>query len=352
MIFNINKFYNRKIIYLINILNNYHIMSINYLSFNNICTNLTCSTDQGYIVYGLSPNLEKKLFMDMEGGVGVMNMFKKSNIVILVGGGTKPFKSKDTLLLWDQLSKQTLLEIDMKEPINNVLITKDHIIVVLEKKICLYTWAASLIDTKITYSNEKGLCAINMKLNTIATLGTKKGEISIWKPENDTYKTIQAHNTNIEAITISNDGNLVATASEKGTLIRVFDTRKCELKHEFRRGAMGTNIYDICFNHSCTLLACTSANSTIHIFDICDNPDNTKNTTSYLSSIKGFLPKYFSSQWGFRQINIDDGSKSVCIFDENNDLHIATYNGKYYKIIGKNNDFNTIVDGELHINNK
>lgn len=328
-------------------------MSINNLSFNNIVTNLTCCTDQGYIVYGLQPDLEKKLYVsELDGGVGIMKMFNKTNIIVMVGGGANPFKSKDTLVLWDQLKKQSIIEIDMKEQIKNVLINKETIIAILEKKVCLFNWAGSLLDTKITYANEKGLCVINMDLNVIATLGTKKGEIAIWKPNNDLYKTIEAHCTNIEAIAISANGKLVASASETGTLIRIFDTETGILNYEFRRGSNSANINDICFNHNSTLLACSSGNGTIHIFDIYNDPNVTKNTMSFLSGLKSYLPKYFSSQWGFKQININNFEKSICVFDENNDLHVACFDGNYYKIEGKNNEFTNMIQGGLHINNK
>src|SRR6267378_3793083 len=107
-------------------------MSINHLSFNNLITNLTCSTNEGYIVYSIDPNLEKRLYVKLNGGVGVMKMFNKTNIFLLVGGGPHPFKSKDTLVLWDQIKERSLIEIDMKEQIKNTLITKDKLITVLE----------------------------------------------------------------------------------------------------------------------------------------------------------------------------------------------------------------------------
>src|SRR3990172_6500027 len=218
-------------------------MSINHLSFNNLITNITCSTNDGYIIYSIEPNLEKRLYAKLNGGVGVMKMFNKTNIFLLVGGGSQPYKSKDTLVLWDQIKERSLIEIDMKEPIKNALIIKDKLIAVLEEKVCLFDWAGSLLSSKTTYTNEKGLCFVNTHLDTIVTLGTLKGQIAIWKYKSDTYKTIDAHLTNIEVVAMSNNGKYIATASEKGTLIRVFDVEKLSKEHEFRRGAQSANIY-------------------------------------------------------------------------------------------------------------
>ena len=38
--------------------------------------------------------------------------------------------------------------------------------------------------------------------------------------------TLKCHDTSIAAITLSQDGSILATASQKGTLIRLFDTKE------------------------------------------------------------------------------------------------------------------------------
>lgn len=327
-------------------------MSINHLSFNNVVTNLACSTDQGYLIYGLQPGLEKKLVYSPGGGVGITRMLLKTNIIMLVGGGTTPFKSRDTMVLWDSSKKEIILEIDMKEQIKNVNLNKTHLISVLEKKICLFNWHGKCLETKATYSNEKGLCVMNGNLDVIATLGTNKGEVAIWKYTSDTYKTIKAHLTNIEAIALNNNGTYVATASETGTLIRVFNVETEQQEYEFRRGSQTALVYDICFSNDSKFLACCSGNGTVHVWDLYKDPNTNKNTRSRLSIFENYLPRHIGSQWGMKQLSLNDISKSICIFDENNDLHVATYAGNYYKIAGRTGEFENITKGELHINNK
>jgi hypothetical protein len=71
-----------------------------------------------------------------------------------------------------------------------------------------------------------------------------------------------------------------------------------------------------------------------------------------LSSFKNYIPGYFGSQWGFKQVTIGNMSKSICCFDAKNNLHIVTYDGSYYRINGTNNEFTEVFDGKLHINSK
>jgi WD40 repeat protein len=124
------------------------------------------------------------------------------------------------------------------------------------------------------------------------------------------------------------------------------------LEYELRRGSQSATIYDICFNQDSTLLVAYSSNGTVHIFELYSDINNTKNTRSILSGFKDYLPKWVDSQWGFKQINTNNTTKAVCVFDENNDVHIATYDGSYYRINGRNKEFVTITQGSLHINNK
>ncbi|CCE61209.1 hypothetical protein TPHA_0A01250 [Tetrapisispora phaffii CBS 4417] len=86
------------------------------------------------------------------------------------------------------------------------------------------------------------------------------------------------HNGNVVALTISPDGKIIATASEKGTVIRIFDVgieKQDELinslTYEFRRGNRQSTIHQLAFNNNATLIACVGDSDTIHIFKLDSN---------------------------------------------------------------------------------
>jgi len=51
------------------------------------------------------------------------------------------------------------------------------------------------------------------------------------------------------------------------------------------------------------------------------------------SFVKGFLPKYFSSEWSLAQFKLPDFTKSIVAFGpEPNTLIVASVEGTYYKV--------------------
>ena len=79
-------------------------------------------------------------------------------------------------------------------------------------------------------------------------------------------KVIPAHQAPLSCMAINSDGTLLATASEKGTVIRVFELPSARKLYQFRRGSMPARIYCMSFNATSTLLCVSSATETIHIF--------------------------------------------------------------------------------------
>jgi WD40 repeat protein len=66
-------------------------------------------------------------------------------------------------------------------------------------------------------------------------------------------------------------GNLLATASDKGTLIRIFSTEDGAPLQEVRRGSDKAEIYSITFDKHSNWIACSSDKGTIHIFKVSGN---------------------------------------------------------------------------------
>ena len=68
------------------------------------------------------------------------------------------------------------------------------------------------------------------------------------------------------AMQLNFDGTRLATASDKGTLIRIYDTDSGQQLQEVRRGADRADIYCLAFNVNSTWLAATSDKGTVHVW--------------------------------------------------------------------------------------
>lgn len=117
----------------------------------------------------------------------------------------------------------------------------------------------------------------------LACPGARQGEILLNYPREHLHTSTPGHTNNITGIAINYDGSRIATASEKGTLIRIFDTRKLhEPWKTLRRGTNPANIQSLVLNSAGTELAAASDTGTVHLFS-CEEGENNYNSFSYLS---------------------------------------------------------------------
>jgi hypothetical protein len=91
-------------------------------------------------------------------------------------------------------------------------------------------------------------------------------------------------------LTLTANGGLLATASHKGTVIRVWDVSNSQNVYEFRRGVERASITCLAFSWDDQWLSCASDKGTTHIF-YCDknnsnnnSPNNNNDTTGDTSS--------------------------------------------------------------------
>lgn len=95
---------------------------------------------------------------------------------------------------------------------------------------------------------------------------------------------IEAHRSPLCCIALNSEGTMLATASETGTIIRVFSVPKGQKLYQFRRGTLTSTIYSMSFNLSSTLLCVSSNSDTVHIFRLGNAP--TTSGAGYLTEAR------------------------------------------------------------------
>lgn len=119
------------------------------------------------------------------------------------------------------------------------------------------------------------------------------GEVLIF----DTVKleainVVEAHRSPLSCMVLNNEGSILATASDKGTIIRVFSVPEAHKLYQFRRGSMPSRIFSMSFNITSTLLCVSSATDTIHIFKL--GPQSSPTVEPFSSP--GRSPSFFDKR--------------------------------------------------------
>lgn len=150
--------------------------------------------------------------------------------------------------------------------------------------------------------------------NPIMALASRNpGQVHILNIEARKSSIVLAHSSFIKKLALSVDGELLATASEKGTLIRIFSTSKTKLITEYRRGLDQADIIDLSFNQSGTLLSVISEKGTAHVFALNQNVSNTEDAL-HSSGLKVKISQ-IGENYVIRNRNEDDNTTSDVRFE-------------------------------------
>lgn len=119
---------------------------------------------------------------------------------------------------------------------------------------------------------------------------------------------IKAHDGRISQLALSKNGNMLATSSAKGTVIRFFDTLSGNKVYEVRRGSEPAEIQHLHFeNTQSKYLVCTSNKDTVHVFKVNasqeDKEKDPGNTKSYFSLLSYVIPSAGDS-WSYAQVKL------------------------------------------------
>lgn len=128
------------------------------------------------------------------------------------------------------------------------------------------------MDCLDTCNNQNGLVALNSEGPCMLAIPhTEKGHVKVRAfTDRRIEAIIMCHQGSIAAMAMNRRGDLLATASEKGTLIRIWkvDSQNPTCPFMFRRGADKAEINDLQFSRNSSYIAATSDHNTIHVFSI------------------------------------------------------------------------------------
>ncbi|GCC25243.1 WD repeat domain phosphoinositide-interacting protein 1 isoform X1 [Chiloscyllium punctatum] len=241
-------------------------------SFNQDCTSLAVGTISGYKLFSLTSvdSLEEIYKCTDTPDVYIVERLFSSSLVVIVSLST-PQKMN----VYHFKKGTEICNYSYSNTILTVRLNRQRLVVCLEESIYIH----NIKDLKLLKTiqdippNRTGLCAlsINHSNSYLAYPGNATiGEIVIYDANNlHSISVIPAHDGPLAALTFNCTGSKLASASEKGTVIRVFSIPEGEKLYEFRRGMKRyVNIGSLAFSGDSQFLSASSNTETIHIFKL------------------------------------------------------------------------------------
>ncbi|KAG6005916.1 autophagy protein [Claviceps maximensis] len=253
-------------------------------AYKQLCNSTSIGTSKGFRIYHTDPF--SRIYSSNDGNIAVIEMLFSTSLVALI-------LSPRHLIIQNTKRASIICELTFPSAVLAVRLNRKRLAVVLEEEIYLYDISnMSLLYIISTSPNPSAICALSPSSENcfIAYPLPKPREEPdskrpIHAPPQSTYvaptsgevlvfdtlslkavNVIEAHRSPLSCICLNNDGSLLATASETGTIIRVFSVPKGQKMYQFRRGTYPSTIYSMSFNLSSTLLCVSSTSDTVHIF--------------------------------------------------------------------------------------
>ncbi|KAK3387577.1 protein-vacuolar targeting protein Atg18 [Podospora didyma] len=258
--------------------------ALNFVTFNQDHSCLAVGTSKGFRIYHTDPF--SKIFNSDDGNVSIIEMLFSTSLVALI-------QSPRHLIIQNTKRSSIICELTFPSAVLAVRLNRKRLAVVLEEEIYLYDISnMSLLYTIATSPNPTAICALSPSSENCFVayplpkpredqnerrpahappLSTyvppSSGEVLIFDTVTlKAVNVIEAHRSPLCCIALNSDSTMLATASDKGTIIRVFSVPRGQKLFQFRRGTYPSTIYSMSFNLSSTLLCISSTSDTVHIF--------------------------------------------------------------------------------------
>lgn len=282
-----------------------------FATFNQDTTSLAVGTSSGYKLYTLnSTDTLEPIYENPAEDVYIVERLFSSSLVAVVSQSAPRklkvchFKRGTEICNYSYTSK-----------ILAVRMNRARLVVCLEESLFIH----NIRDMKVLHTiretppNKNGMCALSTDSDHcyLAYPGhSTVGELQIFDALNlAATSMIPAHTGQLAAIQFSPSGTRIATASDKGTVIRVFSVADGTRLYELRRGLKRTaDIYSLSFSPCGHFLACSSNTETVHVFRLEDKPKDSDIVSQsppapsndswmgYLSNVVSASANYLPSQ--------------------------------------------------------
>lgn len=283
--------------------------SVNFINFNQDASCVAVGLNHGYRIYSCKPEFMKCLLVKKEESVGMVEMLYRTSLLAIVALGDEPGSLPRKLKIVNTKRQTTICDLIFPSTILLVKLSKRRMVVLLEEQIYIYDISTmKLLHTIETSPNANRLCtlsddvseesgssflaypsppktiahdslivsgvytngglnSVQNNIQSVSNAPNRIGDAIIFDLMTlQPLAVIEAHKSALAAMCLSSDGTLLATASDKGTIVRVFNVHSGVKLFQFRRGTYPTKIFSLNFSGDNRYVVATSSSETVHVF--------------------------------------------------------------------------------------
>lgn len=250
-----------------------------YMSYSPDTTCLSVGSSHGYEIYNIDKygrfTLEFREIL--ENDVIIVERLNNSALVCLVVD-SHPCHMK----VFHFRKQRTICQYSYSNKIKRILLNSRRVVVKTEDRLYVHGMknlniACSLKELP-SDSDALALCPYEKRSFIAIPWAQDTGRVRIYDTNELTdVNHIDAHQSPLAQLKFDRHGNRLATASSKGTVVRVFDVQTRERVHELRRGVSHAVMYSLSFSPCGNFLAACSSANTVHIFkvpNVCTHDDS------------------------------------------------------------------------------
>lgn len=250
------------------------------LSFNQDATCIAIADEQGIKIYSLDTH--KLCYQQDIGAVSVAEMLFCTSLLAFVGAGEQPALTPRKLTLLNTSNQNIIQELNFQYAVLGVRLNRRRLVAIMERAVNVYSIdTLKLLQTLETPPNPKGVGALGSCSDPcllVLPSSTTSGAVRLYDllaSGGSLLVELTAHRAPVAALAWNADCSLLASASSKGTVVRVHRPSDAAKAFTFRRGATPSTITCLAFTPpglQPPLLCAASEHGTIHVFRLAE-PD-------------------------------------------------------------------------------
>lgn len=279
------------------------------MTFNQDYTSLGVGTRIGYRLFSLTTLDKLELICDNgnEDTCIVERLFSSSLVAVV------SLSSPRKLKVCHFKKNSEICNYSYPNTILGVKLNRARLVVCLEESLYIH----NIRDMKVLHTirdtppNPTGLCALSISNENcfLAYPGSNSiGQVQIFDAQNLQAKImIPAHDSPLAAISFNASGTKIATASEKGTVIRVFSVAEGARLHELRRGMKRcATIFSLAFSPDSLFLCASSNTETVHVFRLEEIKETRPPVVEEQQGLMGWMSKAVSASASYLPTPVAD----------------------------------------------